>query len=1383
MGGFQAAFLLCCGLLCASEQNPRVRLTGGPNPCSGFLQILHAGQWGNVCDDGWTEQNAAVVCRELRCGGVLNAKPNTESFTRPEGEFLLDEVNCTGEEESVMLCGSDGLGKHKCVMLEEVAVTCSETIRLRLSDGQSRCAGRVEVYSDGSWGGVCGDIWNEKNAEVVCRELNCGNHERTPEKLHFGKRIDPVRMSSLRCSTKESHLWQCAQSSTPQCSSNNGAQVICSGHREVRLKGAERACGGQLLVKKQADLMDVCPDHWSPQAAQMACKQLGCGTPLPSPTVASGSHDWKTLKPNGKHLGNETTLWPDLLPEGVNCSSPAAVHLDCSGNVTVRLSDDCAGVVEVFHEGARRKVCHRGAGDWSRNAKVVCQETGCGEFGFFGQADHGRSSSQLFAMSDVDCLGSEGFLWQCGFSRNFDDCTGKEVHMACSKGLALRLADGSSRCAGRVEVQYLGKWGTVCQNGWVEESSRTVCKELGCGDAGRSAESVSIFGEGVDTIWFTKVACKNYERFLWECDHSFQTQGCTHSMDKGVVCQRHVDLQLKGGSCSGQLEVMTFNGQWRPVRNTTDWDDNTADVACRQLHCGDSVGAYFEEGKVDPRISFHCRGNESSLTDCEISEEPEESSDPTPYPIDETRSSSEYLDATSNPIDETSTGSGDSEDDDGVYGDEEDPPPVIVGPPISVIPEIVAPPVTVLAVKCSENPVLRLAGGGHRCAGRVEIYYQGQWGTVCDTNWDEQAAKLVCRELKCGSVLDHRFKGVGDANAPQAWLDLQQCKVDTQFLWHCSSKQRKLHTCRKGSPAEVICSGSVEYRLVNGRSPCAGMVEVLFQHRWRKVCRSPWWQVNGGFVCAKLKCGSMVNMYPGEKAGSDVNEWVNEVKCKDGAYNAGCEVEAITKAYCSTKMAAAMTCSGHRELYLKGNGNPCSGQVQVHYMRKDNDKYHYQAISEIGWDQKDADVACQQLNCGKANNISSTTFEVADRLSETYHCSGNESSLWGCNTTSVKREATRAATVTCSETIEVRLNGSHRCSGRVELKYQEKWGTVCSQHWDNDNGFGIRMCKALGCKTFIAAINMKASDADIIWANYLHCGANSLHPWQCLTTPPQDRTCPSGQAIAIVCSASLAFRLKGGYSKCDGRVEVRYNGEWGTVCNRKLDNMAANLICKSLNCGKASLLSHSSITEHGGLPAVLTDLNCANGNEKLEHCPGKWGKRDCPHPRPASLVCSEGIDPETMKIDVATVVSSVLVPFLLALLVALGFVSWRCWQSSKKRSFFRKPSEKIYDEIPGDTRDSDAKDADAMMRMEEMGGIKNPLNQLDSQKNTEGAADSDIEDERYDDAEVVIPLSWLPGQPDASRDGLHPEPETATVIEKPAPNQRHSEFEVIQLDP
>ena len=47
---------------------------------------------------------------------------------------------------------------------------------------------------------------------------------------------------------------------------------------------------------------------------------------------------------------------------------------------------------------------------------------------------------------------------------------------------------------------------------------------------------------------------------------------------------------------------------------------------------------------------------------------------------------------------------------------------------------------------------IRLVGGTSQFEGRVEVFYDNAWGTICDDSWDINDAKVICRELLLGEA-------------------------------------------------------------------------------------------------------------------------------------------------------------------------------------------------------------------------------------------------------------------------------------------------------------------------------------------------------------------------------------------------------------------------------------------------------------------------------------------------------------------------------------------------------------------------------------------------------------------------------------------------------
>ena len=101
------------------------RLVGGTNANEGRLEVLHGGVWGTVCDDGWSDVNAAVVCRHLGLPADNARGTFTAHFGGGSGEIWLDDVSCEGSEGNLRECFHNGWGNHDCGHHEDAGVICS----------------------------------------------------------------------------------------------------------------------------------------------------------------------------------------------------------------------------------------------------------------------------------------------------------------------------------------------------------------------------------------------------------------------------------------------------------------------------------------------------------------------------------------------------------------------------------------------------------------------------------------------------------------------------------------------------------------------------------------------------------------------------------------------------------------------------------------------------------------------------------------------------------------------------------------------------------------------------------------------------------------------------------------------------------------------------------------------------------------------------------------------------------------------------------------------------------------------------------------------------------------------------------------------------------
>ncbi|XP_049330429.1 deleted in malignant brain tumors 1 protein-like isoform X3 [Astyanax mexicanus] len=855
---------------------------------------------------------------------------------------------------------------------------------VRLVDGGSRCAGRVEVLHRGQWGTVCGDDWDMSDAAVVCRELGCGEAVDALGKSHFGSGSGPIWMDDVDCSGSESRLKNCRSPvwGKHDCNETHNSGVICSGARLV----LGSRCSGRVEVLHGESWATVCDADFNQQDAEVVCRELGCGSPVKVLGAAAfGRGEGQVWSEVLQCRGNksQTHFCPKSSSLKHNCSHDNDVGLVCAGVLLVNGSR-YSGRVEVLHGESWFTVCD--ADFNQQDAEVVCRELGCGSpVEILGAAAFGRGEGPVWS-EELQCRGNESQIHFCPKSSSLKhNCShDNDVGLVCSD--SVRLVDGGSRCAGRVEVLHRGHWGTVCDDYWDMRDAAVVCRELGCGEA-IDAPRRARFGSGSGPIWVEYANCAGSESSLKNCrSYDWGRQRCNHDEDAGAVCagsslaSHEGGVRLSGGmECEGEVEVF-FRQDWRRVLLDS-WSESEASVVCRQLGCG-SVLNISSSSSSSPEHSymcvtgFNCSGSEAHLRNC---------------------SSSQAVNCSST---------------------------------------------VQLYITCSgtSNTVhssIRLVGSGGDCAGRLEVFHSGSWGTVSDELWDIEDAQVVCRQLQCGVALSApvpvpaRF---GSGTGP-IWLNEVECEGNEVSLWNCRYQLCGEDECGHKDDVGVVCSEYKEIRLTEG---CEGNLEVYYNGTWGNVCVNGMTDETAKLICRELNYGRTGSESWSKARVESAPNWLDNVKCrKHDSTLWHCPSSSWGENRCDNRNEVACItcsengntldltnwlcdsspherpCSKHIPLRLRGGVGSCSGWLQVYHNKT------WGSVCGDLWDIRDAQVICRQLGCGpalSANRRAADGSGGGTIWMNRVKCRGNEIHLWDCpHSLKNHTDCSHSAGVTCGD--------------------------------------------------------------------------------------------------------------------------------------------------------------------------------------------------------------------------------------------------------------------------------------------------------------------------------------------------------------------------------
>uniref|UniRef100_A0A8C1S7B6 SRCR domain-containing protein n=1 Tax=Cyprinus carpio TaxID=7962 RepID=A0A8C1S7B6_CYPCA len=660
-----------------------------------------------------------------------------------------------------------------------IALTTSDFETVRLVGGNSPCSGRVEVHLNRQWGRVCGTDWDVNDASVVCRELGCGKPLEDLGRAHFGQGSGPVWMDNVDCQGSESTLKNCR---SIEWGDNNceDARVRCSestNYRRSRLVAGSHLCSGRVELQFLGKWGTVCDACWDMRAASVLCRQLNCGI-----AVSVVGSDWF-----GEGQGE---IWADVFDcEGsesklsecsvsswsrAECSHRRDVGVICSNSSLalhdglVRLSGErqCEGEVEVFIHQVWRRVL---LDSWSlAESSVVCRQLGCGSVLSFYRSSSSSPEHSHECVRGFQCSGSEAHLGNCSSPQTVSCSSFPQLSITCLGRESIRLVGSGGDCAGRLEVFHNGSWGTVCDKSWDIKDAHVVCRQLQCGVALSNHRVPAWFGPGSGTIWLDDVACEGNETSLWSCSSpGWGKHNCQHENDVGVVCSEFKEIRLTEG-CEGNVEVF-YNGSWGNVC-WNQMDGDTVSLICQELNCGRSGVVSDSTPRVNSAPNWldtvKCRPHDSTIWQCPSS--PWGQNDCSEDEVAKITCSMEESDESPRSHLTCST--------------------------------------STRQRQCSNYLPLRLSGGEGRCSGRLEVYHNAVWGSVCDDQWDISDAQVVCRQLGCGVALRADGNSVFGAGEGVVWLNRVKCRGNEIHLWDCTLSLNNHTDCSHKEHAGLTCA-------------------------------------------------------------------------------------------------------------------------------------------------------------------------------------------------------------------------------------------------------------------------------------------------------------------------------------------------------------------------------------------------------------------------------------------------------------------------------------------------------------------------------------------------------------------------------------------------
>ncbi|XP_034015915.1 lysyl oxidase homolog 3B isoform X2 [Thalassophryne amazonica] len=445
--------------------------------------------------------------------------------------------------------------------------------------------------------------------------------------------------------------------------------------------------------------------------------------------------------------------------------------------------------------------------------------------------------------------------------------------------------------------------------------------------------------------------------------------------------------------------------------------------------------------------------------------------------------------------------------------------------------------------------------------GRIEIYYKGEWGTICDDDFSLANANVLCRQLGFVSATGWTHSAKYGNGQGKIWLDNVLCNGGEKSIEFCKSRGWGNSDCTHEEDAGVICKderipGFVDSNVIDAYVDENKLEEV----RLRPIV-----------AAAKKKL--------------PITEGVVEVKYKDGWVQI-CDLRWTIK---NTRVVCGMLGFPHEK---KVNKN-----FYKLYLARQTNYYHIHSVACTG---TEVHLAACPLEFSKPNS----TASCAGGMPAVISCTPGP--LFTQNSSSKKKNKVSS---------NVRLKGGAKIGeGRVEVLKNNEWGTVCDDRWDLQSASVV--CRELGFGSAKEALTGARMGQGMgpIYMNQVKCLGVEKSIWDCPFQNITAEDCHHLEDAAVRCNIPYlglenTIRVTGGRTRYEGRVEVLSSDSnrtqsWGLICGEEWSMKEATVACRQLGLGYANqglqetwYWDSSNVTE-----MVMSGVKCVGTEMSLSQC-------------------------------------------------------------------------------------------------------------------------------------------------------------------------------------